>query len=106
MSAGDCSVRSPGDWTGLEGKLADTFNTIGAANARLATELERVAVTKGDLTQSIQVDARGEVAELKDNINTMIGNPRLATDRNNEQDWPNTNRARFTNMLQGEPRCS
>jgi signal transduction histidine kinase/DNA-binding response OmpR family regulator len=60
------------------------------------------AVTKGDLTRSIQVDARGEVAELKDNINTMIGNLRLTTDRNTEQDWLKTNLAKFTNMLQGQ----
>src|SRR6185295_12028928 len=60
------------------------------------------AVTKGDLTRSIQVEARGEVAELKDNINTMIDNLRLTTDRNTEQDWLKTNLARFTNMLQGQ----
>jgi HAMP domain-containing protein len=60
------------------------------------------AVTKGDLTRSVQVEARGEVAELKDNINTMIGNLRLTTDRNTEQDWLKTNLARFTNMLQGQ----
>ena len=39
------------------------------------------------MTRSIQVEARGEVAELKDNINTMIDNLRLTTDRNTEQDW-------------------
>src|SRR5258708_121608 len=54
------------------------------------------------MTRSIQVDARGEVAELKDNINTMIDNLRLTTDRNTEQDWLKTNVARFTNMLQGQ----
>jgi len=59
-------------------------------------------VTKGDLTRSIQVDARGELSALKDNINTMIGNLRLTTDRNTEQDWLKTNLARFTNMLQGQ----
>ena len=48
------------------------------------------------------MDARGEVAELKDNINTMIGNLRLTTDRNTEQDWLKTNLAKFTNMLQGQ----
>jgi hypothetical protein len=42
------------------------------------------------------------VAELKDNINTMIGNLRLTTDQNTEQDWLKTNLARFTNMLQGQ----
>jgi GAF domain-containing protein len=60
------------------------------------------AVTKGDLTRSIQVEASGEVAELKDNINTMIDNLRLTTDRNTEQDWLKTNLARFTGMLQGQ----
>ena len=60
------------------------------------------AVTKGDLTRSIQVEARGEVAELKDNLNTMIDNLRLTTDRNTEQDWLKTNLARFTGMLQGQ----
>jgi CheY-like chemotaxis protein/signal transduction histidine kinase len=59
-------------------------------------------VTKGDLTRSIQVEASGEVAELKDNINTMIDNLRLTTDRNTEQDWLKTNLARFTGMLQGQ----
>ncbi len=44
----------------------------------------------------------GEVAELKDNINTMIDNLRLTTDRNTEQDWLKTNLARFTGMLQGQ----
>src|SRR5262249_10385835 len=60
------------------------------------------AVTKGDLTRAIEVDARGEVAELKDNINTMIENLRQTTDRNTEQDWLKTNLAKFTSMLQGE----
>ncbi len=61
------------------------------------------AVTKGDLDAArLQVDARGEVAELKDNINTMIDNLRLTTDRNTEQDWLKTNLAKFTNMLQGQ----
>ena len=48
------------------------------------------------------MEARGEVAELKDNINTMIDNLRLTTDRNTEQDWLKTNLARFTGMLQGQ----
>ena len=60
------------------------------------------AVTKGDLTREIQVDARGEVVELKDNINAMIQNLRATTDQNTEQDWLKTNLARFTNMLQGQ----
>jgi len=57
------------------------------------------AVTKGDLTRSIQVDANGEVAELKDNINTMISNLRETTESNREQDWLKTNLAKL-------PACS
>ena len=77
--------------------LAANLTTQVRAIAEVAT-----AVTKGDLTRSIQVEARGEVAELKDNINTMIGNLRLTTERNTEQDWLKTNLARFTHMLQGQ----
>src|SRR5688572_23533756 len=55
-----------------------------------------------DLTRSIQVEARGEVAELKDNINTMIYNLRPTTELYTEQDWLKTNLARFTGMLQGQ----
>jgi hypothetical protein len=89
-----------GTWKDLTGNvnlLAANLTTQVRAIAEVAT-----AVTKGDLTRSIQVDARGEVAELKDNINTMIGNLRLTTDRNTEQDWLKTNLARFTSMLQGQ----
>ena len=105
---------------GVEGRLGGQANVPGAAGTwkdltgnvnllaqNLTTQVRNIAevataVTKGDLTRSIQVDARGEVAELKDNINTMIDNLRLTTDRNTEQDWLKTNLARFTNMLQGQ----
>jgi HAMP domain-containing protein/CheY-like chemotaxis protein/signal transduction histidine kinase len=89
-----------GTWKDLTGNvnlLAANLTTQVRAIAEVAT-----AVTKGDLTRSIQVGARGEVAELKDNINTMIGNLRLTTDRNTEQDWLKTNLAKFTSMLQGQ----
>jgi CheY-like chemotaxis protein/signal transduction histidine kinase/HAMP domain-containing protein len=89
-----------GTWKDLTGNvnlLADNLTNQVRAIATVAT-----AVTKGDLTRSIQVEARGEVAELKDNINTMIDNLRLTTDRNTEQDWLKTNLARFTGMLQGQ----
>src|SRR5438309_1429994 len=105
---------------GVEGRLGGQANVPGAAGtwkdltgnvnllaANLTSQVRAIAevataVTKGDLTRSIQVDAKGEVAELKDNINTMIGNLRLTTDVNTEQDWLKTNLARFTNMLQGQ----
>jgi HAMP domain-containing protein/CheY-like chemotaxis protein/signal transduction histidine kinase len=105
---------------GVEGRLGGQANVPGAAGtwkdltgnvnllaANLTNQVRAIAevataVTKGDLTRSIQVDARGEVAELKDNINTMIDNLRLTTDRNTEQDWLKTNLALFTGMLQGQ----
>jgi signal transduction histidine kinase/CheY-like chemotaxis protein/HAMP domain-containing protein len=105
---------------GVEGRLGGQANVPGAAGtwkdltgnvnllaANLTSQVRAIAevataVTKGDLTRSIQVDARGEVAELKDNINTMITNLRLTTDVNTEQDWLKTNLAKFTNMLQGQ----
>ena len=60
------------------------------------------AVTQGDLTRSIAVEAQGEVAELKDTINQMIANLRATTERNSEQDWLNSNLARFGGMMQGQ----
>jgi CheY-like chemotaxis protein len=89
-----------GTWKDLTGNvnlLADNLTNQVRAIAEVTT-----AVTKGDLTRSIQVEASGEVAELKDYINTMIDNLRLTTDRNKEQDWLKTNLARFTAMLQGQ----
>jgi signal transduction histidine kinase/CheY-like chemotaxis protein len=59
-------------------------------------------VTRGDLTRSIQVEARGEVSDLKDNINQMIANLRETTQKNVEQDWLKTNLARLSGMLQGQ----
>ena len=89
-----------GTWKDLTGNvnlLADNLTRQVRAIAEVAT-----AVTQGDLTRSIQVEASGEVADLKDNINTMINNLRLTTDRNTEQDWLKTNLARITGMLQGQ----
>ncbi len=89
-----------GTWKNLVGNvnlLAANLTTQVRAIAEVST-----AVTKGDLTRSIQVDARGEVADLKDYINTMIGNLRLTTDLNTEQDWLKTSLASVTNMLQGQ----
>ncbi|HVR96639.1 MAG TPA: response regulator, partial [Thermoanaerobaculia bacterium] len=105
---------------GVEGRLGGQANVPGAAGtwkdltgnvnllaANLTNQVRAIAevataVTKGDLTRSIQVETRGEVAELKDNINTMIDNLRATTERNQEQDWLKTNLAKFTRMLQGQ----
>ncbi len=113
-------VTSVAKEVGVEGRLGGQANVPGAAGiwkdltdnvnllaANLTTQVRAIAdvataVTKGDLTRSIQVDARGEVAELKDNINAMIQNLRATTDQNTEQDWLKTNLARFTSMMQGQ----
>jgi HAMP domain-containing protein/signal transduction histidine kinase/DNA-binding response OmpR family regulator len=105
---------------GVEGRLGGQANVPGAAGtwkdltgnvnllaANLTNQVRAIAevataVTKGDLTRSIQVETRGEVAELKDNINTMISNLRETTERNREQDFLKTNIAKFTGMLQGQ----
>jgi signal transduction histidine kinase/HAMP domain-containing protein/DNA-binding response OmpR family regulator len=89
-----------GTWKGLTdnvNQLAENLTTQVRAIAEVAT-----AVTKGDLTRSIRVEAKGEVEDLKDNINEMINNLRETTQKNAEQDWLKTNLARFTRMLQGQ----
>jgi HAMP domain-containing protein/signal transduction histidine kinase/CheY-like chemotaxis protein len=105
---------------GVEGKLGGQANVPGAAGtwrdltdnvnrlaANLTTQLRAIAdvataVTKGDLTRSIQVGAQGEVAFVKDNINEMIRNLKDTTSRNEEQNWLKTNLTKFTRMLQGQ----
>jgi HAMP domain-containing protein/signal transduction histidine kinase/DNA-binding response OmpR family regulator len=105
---------------GIEGKLGGQARVPGAAGlwrdltdnvnqlaANLTTQVRAIAevataVTTGDLTRSITVEASGEVAALKDNINEMIRNLADTTRKNTEQDWLKTNLAKFTRMLQGE----
>jgi signal transduction histidine kinase/CheY-like chemotaxis protein/HAMP domain-containing protein len=89
-----------GTWRGLTenvNQLAGTLTTQLRAIAEVST-----AVTQGDLTRSITVDASGEVADLKDNINQMIANLRETTERNESQDWLNSNLARFSGLMQGQ----
>ncbi len=78
-------------------QLAGNLTTQVRAIAEVST-----AVTQGDLTRSISVEAQGEVAELKDNINQMIANLRETTQLNAEQDWLKTNLASISGMLQGQ----
>jgi CheY-like chemotaxis protein/HAMP domain-containing protein len=105
---------------GIEGKLGGQARVPGAAGtwrdlvdnvnwlaANLTTQVRAIAdvataVTKGDLSRSIDVEALGEVAALKDHINEMIHNLRDTTDKNRAQDWLKTNVARFTRLLQGQ----
>src|SRR5690349_4241828 len=78
-------------------QLAENLTTQVRAISEVAS-----AVTKGDLTQMIRVEAKGEVEELKDTINQMIANLKETTIRNQEQDWLKSNLAKFTQMLQGQ----
>ena len=92
---------------GAAGTWGDLTDNVNRLAANLTTQLRAIAdvataVTKGDLTRSIQVEARGEVAFVKDNINEMIRNLKHTTLRNEEQDWLKTNLAKFTRMLQGQ----
>jgi HAMP domain-containing protein len=84
--------------------LTDNVNGLAA---NLTTQVRAIAdvstaVTKGDLTRSIDVEALGEVAALSETINEMIVNLKETTQKNTEQDWLKTNLARFTRMLQGQ----
>jgi len=92
---------------GTAGTWKDLTANVNLLAANLTNQVRAIAevataVTKGDLTRSIQVEARGEVSELKDNINAMIGNLRVTTERNTEQDWLKTNLAKFSRMMQGQ----
>ncbi|QFU16063.1 hybrid sensor histidine kinase/response regulator [Microvirga thermotolerans] len=92
---------------GAAGLWRDLTNNVNQLAANLTTQVRAIAevataVTKGDLTRSIAVEASGELASLKDNVNEMIRNLRDTTQKNAEQDWLKTNLAKFTRMLQGE----
>jgi signal transduction histidine kinase/HAMP domain-containing protein/ActR/RegA family two-component response regulator len=105
---------------GTEGKLGGQAEVIGVSGTwqRLTESVNQLAgnltsqvraiatvatsVTNGDLTQQITVDAKGEVAELKDNINTMISNLEETTRANEEQDWLKTNLGRISGLMQGQ----
>jgi HAMP domain-containing protein/signal transduction histidine kinase/CheY-like chemotaxis protein len=105
---------------GIEGQLGGQAKVPGAAGtwkaltenvnqlaANLTTQVRAIAevataVTKGDLTRSIMVEAQGEVAALSNTINEMIRNLKDTTQKNTEQDWLKTNLAKFSRMLQGQ----
>src|SRR6202140_3493481 len=92
---------------GAAGTWRDLTDNVNQLSATLTTQVRAIAevataVTKGALTRSIGVEASGEVAVLKDNINEMIRNLKETTEKNTDQDWLKTNLARFTRMLQGQ----
>jgi HAMP domain-containing protein/CheY-like chemotaxis protein/signal transduction histidine kinase len=92
---------------GVSGTWKALTDSVNAMANSLTVQVRNIAdvataVTKGDLTRQITVDAQGELDELKQNINQMIANLRETTERNQEQDWLKTNLAKFSRMMQGQ----
>ncbi len=92
---------------GAAGTWKDLTDSVNQLAANLTNQVRAIAevttaVTGGDLTRSISVDARGEVGLLSDKINEMIRNLAETTTKNMEQDWLKTNIAKHTRMLQGQ----
>src|SRR2546428_3241964 len=92
---------------GAAGTWKDLTDNVNQLAANLTGQVRAIAevttaVTEGDLTRSIRVEARGEVAQLSDKINEMIRNLKETTQKNMEQDWLKTNIAKHTTMLQGQ----
>ncbi len=90
--------------SGIWKNLTDNVNQLAQNLTTQVRSISEVAsaVTKGDLTRTIRVEAKGEVEALKDTINQMIANLKETTLRNQEQDWLKSNLAKFTQMLQGQ----
>ena len=92
---------------GVAGTWKDLTENVNQLAGNLTAQVRAIAevstaVTKGDLTRFITVEAQGEVLALKDNINQMIANLKETTQKNMEQDWLKTNLARFSGMMQGQ----
>ena len=84
-------------------RLTENVNELAGNLTRQVRAIAEVtsAVATGDLTRSISVEAEGEVAELKDNINAMVQSLRETTKANQEQYWLKTNLARISGLMQG-----
>jgi len=92
---------------GASGTWKDLTENVNQLAQNLTVQVRSIsevasAVTKGDLTRTIRVDAKGELEALKDTINQMIANLKDTTLRNHEQDWLKSNLAKFAQMLQGQ----
>jgi HAMP domain-containing protein/signal transduction histidine kinase/CheY-like chemotaxis protein len=92
---------------GVSGTWRDLTANVNQLAGNLTTQVRAIAevssaVTQGDLTREITVEAQGEVSTLKDTINEMIGNLRDTTLANAEQDWLKTNLARISGLMQGQ----
>jgi len=102
-----CQLGGQASVPGVSGTWKDLTDNVNQLAAILTNQVRAIAevttaVTEGDLTRKIHVEAQGEVALLKDKINEMIRRLRETTAKSTEQDWLKTNLARFTRMLQGQ----
>src|SRR6201994_2971402 len=91
---------------GVSGTWKDLTDNVNFMASNLTTQVRAIAgvtsaVAAGDLTRSIAVEAQGEVAELKDNINAMVESLRDSTQANQQQDWLKSNLARLSGLMQG-----
>ncbi|MFS2293928.1 MAG: HAMP domain-containing protein [Actinomadura sp.] len=91
---------------GVSGTWKRLTESVNELAGNLTTQVRAIgevasAVATGDLTRTISVEARGEVAELKDNVNLMVATLRETTRANEEQDWLKTNLARIGGLMQG-----
>ncbi|WP_214410091.1 HAMP domain-containing protein [Sphaerisporangium fuscum] len=91
---------------GVEGTWKQLTQSVNELASNLTTQVRAIAevtsaVARGDLTRSITVQAQGELADLKDNINTMVSNLVATTNANQEQDWLKSNLARVSRLMQG-----
>ena len=85
-------------------EVTDHVNHLAAIQTTQVRAIAEVvtAVTQGDLSRAITVDAPGELAALKDNINQMILALKVTTEKNLATDWLKTSLVRFTRMLHGQ----
>ena len=97
-------ARVPGV-SGIWKNLTENVNELAANLTNQVRAIAEVseAVTHGDYSRNIQVDARGEVDELKRSVNEMIDTLRVTTRQNQEQDWLKTNLAKVSRVLQEQP---
>ncbi|MFC4563172.1 HAMP domain-containing protein [Nocardiopsis mangrovi] len=91
---------------GVSGTWKHLTDSVNELAGNLTTQVRAIgevasAVTRGDLTQNIQVDARGEMQQLKDNINLMVSNLRETTAAQRDEDWLKSNLARISGRIQG-----
>ncbi|WP_017616179.1 HAMP domain-containing protein [Nocardiopsis salina] len=91
---------------GVSGTWKQLTDSVNGLAGNLTTQVRAIAavanaVAKGDLTQNIMVDARGEMEQLKDNINLMVSNLRETTETQRDADWLKSNLNRISGHLQG-----